>query len=223
MKPSTNNLDRAKRYFEPTAVVSEGDILQIYHTVDAPVWTLMDLAPTPSAKGKEMMALIQKAYPLAEPLMVKEGEEPPLKDISPEVWNTFALLFVAGQIRRASKRMTDRAELLMKQMEDAHRMRLVPEANHPELSVEEFGIAPAEMDISVGGVIQFIRFMQNAYAELMQRYYGKKNQRILEKQMMQQQSQGQGGVGVAKQLGLDTGQPVPMSEYGGATYRHKTK
>lgn len=217
-----SNLDRAKQYFEPSAVSASEGVLQMYHPIDAPVWTLMDLAPTPSAKGKEMVALIQKAYPLAEPLMVKEGEQPPLKGISPEVWNTMALLYVAGKLRSGAKQMTDRAELLMKQMEEAQRRRLVPEANLPEPSIEEFSLAPAELDISTGGLIEYIRFIQNAYAELMERYRNKKAQRIFQRQATQQQMQ-QGGEGVAKQLGLDTGQPVPMSEYGGATYRHKTK
>lgn len=216
------NPDKVRRYFDPNAVYQGGGVLQLHHPINAPVWMLKDILPADPMEAQGLQALLQHAVFYVQHILKQRDEDVPIPNITADVWNTMAVLYAAGKIDEELKSTVGYLDAIdqnirLASRSDYSQLMGVEDPSQP-VSLEPF---QAPIRITEEEVAEYIHFLQQAQNELMQRYYAKKQGLMQTEQQLMQQRMEQGGEGVAKQLGLDTGQPLPMAEYGGATFRHK--
>ncbi|MEM2049541.1 MAG: hypothetical protein QXZ11_00275 [Thermoproteota archaeon] len=222
-----SRLRTTKQYFEPNHIEGGYGFIKLYQNIYSPTRTLADLVPPTAEQGHKIQGLLEYAVRFAQPLFKKSDSEVPVPNMKAEEWNTIAVFYVAGKLENSFAQVPYIQEATadyVKKNEALKRLATVGVSFEGGLSAEpppDFQFEPPTEEELVG----FIRFLQQAQEELKQRYYQKKGMKYQREQQIQQQrvEQSGGGVGVAKQLGLDTGQPIPLSEYGGATYRHKKR
>lgn len=219
-----NQSRNKKKYFDPNDISGKQGLLRLFQSMAAPTRTVADLLPLAAADVHRMQGVLQYAYRFAQPLFKKRKEEVPVPDLGVDEWNTIALFYVAGKIENAINQvpyLTDAAANYVRKNDLMTRMAtmgiMVEDTYHTEPPPDFQFEPPTEEEVA-----GFVRFLQQAQQELMERYYRKKEaKRQMERQVQQQRLEGGQNVGIAKQLGMDTGQPLPLTEYGGATYRHK--
>lgn len=223
---NTNRLNR-RRYIEPNSITGGHGFIRVFQDIYAPTQTVADLLPPTAEQGHKIQGLLHYAVRFANPLFKQRDEEVPVPNMRAEEWNTMAVFYVAGKLENAfgqAPYLEETAADYVKKNDAMTRLATIglrfPEGEAAEPPSDFQFEPPTEEEL-----ILFVRFLQDAQEELKQRYLQKKGLRQQAEEQIQQQrvEQSGGGVGVAKQLGLDTGQPIPLSEYGGATYRHKTR
>ncbi|MEM4406902.1 MAG: hypothetical protein QXS68_07635 [Candidatus Methanomethylicaceae archaeon] len=216
-----------RQYIEPNSITGGHGFVRVFQDIYAPTQTVADLLPPTAEQGHRVEGLLRYAVRFAKPLFKQRDEEVPVPNMRAEDWNTVAVLYVSGKLENALTQvpyLEDTAADYVKKNDAMTRLATIglsfPEGEAAEPPPDFQFEPPTEEEL-----ILFIRFLQDAQAELKQRYLQKKGLRQQTEQQIQQQrmEQSDGGVGVAKQLGMDTGQPIPLSEYGGATYRHRTR
>lgn len=222
MQQRRSNVEATKRYFDPNAIAQGGGFIQLYHPTTAPVWMMEDLLPPSPQRAQELEALAQNAVFYAKHLFKQRDEDVPVAGITADQWNTIAVLYTMGKIDLHLGGTVPYLDAIDETVRKGTRadysalMGIEDPAAYEETNPEALR---QPLRVSESEVVEYIQFLKDAMAELRQRYDAKRQGLALKQQATALSEEK--GEGVAKQLGLDTGQPLPMAEYGGATYRHR--